>query len=266
VPASGAPTIVRRRGHETQGGFTLGPTFVTAKLVTLDRVPQNADMRRGCLVARRGKTRAWRSVVVLAVAASVVGCTVPTERMGRLGAWLARRSVPAAATPLPHVPTLDPDATELPWAREIDQLVVVSRTCRTLSLYEHGHLARRYPVVFGRNPLGPKRYEGDRRTPWGFYTIVEKRRHKRWARFFLLDYPNVSDAVRYTEAVAAGDVPDDAGRVPGIGGAIGIHGSDKEDLNKQGVDWTHGCVSLTNHDVVELDGLVIVGTPVWIEN
>jgi murein L,D-transpeptidase YafK len=169
-----------------------------------------------------------------------------------------------AAQPAPEVRVVDPDSTELPWARNEDYFIVVSRACKQLDVFYRGHLVRRFPVVFGMNSQGSKRYEGDRRTPTGFYSIVEKRPHARWARFMLLDYPNTSDLQRYAAAMTGGTLPLNDEEAPGIGGAIGIHGSDKEDLNVRGVDWTFGCISLTNDAVLELDSLVPVGTPVLI--
>ena len=94
--------------------------------------------------------------------------------------------------------------------------------------------------------------------------IIDKRHHRRWSRFLLIDYPNSTDAYRYAQAVEAGTIPRRRGRIPGIGGAIGFHGSDKEELNRQGVDWTLGCISLTNEDIIDLYSLVPVGTPVLI--
>ena len=199
-------------------------------------------------------------VLLLACASCAPGATRPTWLGRLLGQPAAKPTAPAVS-----VPVVDLDSVDLPWAEGEEYLIVVRRTCRTLDLYRWGHLIRRYPAVFGRNPVGAKLYEGDLRTPAGFYTIIEKRHHERWARFMLLDYPNATDAQRYAEAIGAGELPDDAGRMPGIGGAIGIHGSDKEDLNNQGVDWTLGCISLMSRDVTELDTIVPVGTPVWIQ-
>ncbi|MBI3785287.1 MAG: L,D-transpeptidase, partial [Deltaproteobacteria bacterium] len=53
--------------------------------------------------------------------------------------------------------------------------------------------------------------------------------------------------------------------LPGIGGAIGIHGAEDEGLNRRGVNWTEGCISLFNRDVDELYELVSIGTRVVIE-
>lgn len=148
----------------------------------------------------------------------------------------------------------------LEWAQAEDWFVLVKRQCRTLSVYRKGEWVETYHhVSFGRNP-GDKLYEGDRKTPLGLYRMVGRRRHPRWSRFILLDYPNTSDLEAHR--VAAED-----GRAPkGPGSQIGIHGSDEPILNRGGVDWTYGCISLLDEDVRELYSTVPPGTLVLIED
>ncbi len=80
----------------------------------------------------------------------------------------------------------------------------------------------------------------------------------------LLSYPNDQDRDRYVMALTEGRVPIIDGQAPGIGGAVGIHGTDREDSNARGNDWTFGCVSLLNQHVAELYELIPIGTPVLI--
>jgi murein L,D-transpeptidase YafK len=120
-------------------------------------------------------------------------------------------------------------------------------------------------VVLGRKP-GQKLYEGDQRTPTGLYMLIGKGHHRRWSRFMLLDYPTGQDVRRYWQNVAAGVVPRRRGSYPGVGGEIGIHGTDRESFNRVGINWTLGCISLFNPDVQDLYSLVQVGTLVYIKN
>ncbi len=60
-----------------------------------------------------------------------------------------------------------------------------------------------------------------------------------------------------------GDIPPAGDHYAGIGGAVGIHGTDKPSLNARNVD---GCISLENADVAELVTLVPIGTSVLIED
>jgi lipoprotein-anchoring transpeptidase ErfK/SrfK len=97
--------------------------------------------------------------------------------------------------------------------------------------------------------------------------IVDKRHHYRWARFLLMDDPNDLDVRRYWRSLASGEIPRrNGGRYAGVGGLIGIHGSDKEELNHAGVDWTLGCVSLATKDARELYALVPEGTLVYMKD
>jgi murein L,D-transpeptidase YafK len=184
------------------------------------------------------------AVVAVAVVVAT-GCTAPKR--------------PAvSSTP----PALVADEDRLPWAANEPWFVVIRKSCRTLDVYRNGERVRSYSAVFGMGGIrDPKLYEGDRRTPVGLYSIIEKRRHPRWGHFFLLDYPNERDTRRYWVALQEGAVPPGAG----VGGAVGIHGTDKPNLNRLNVDWTWGCISLANSDVEDLNALIPVGTPVLIE-
>jgi murein L,D-transpeptidase YafK len=172
---------------------------------------------------------------------------------------------PVKVAPPPPVAMLDDDDT-VAWAATEPWAIVVRRSCRTLDVYRNGRRVRSYPAVFGLASRGDKLHEGDLRTPTGFYMIVDKRPHVRWGYFMLLDYPNTHDRERYWRALQAGELPERGDGWVGIGGQVGIHGSDKPALNGRNVDWTFGCISLQTRDVSELASLVPVGTPVLIED
>ena len=158
------------------------------------------------------------------------------------------------------------DDDRLEWAAVEPWAVVVRRRCRTLDVYRHGERVRSFPAVFGLSSSGRKLHEGDLRTPTGLYMIVDKRPHARWQQFLLLDYPNAHDRERYWTALEAGELPREGDGWVGIGGAVGIHGTDKPGLNGRNVDWTLGCISLQNRDVADLAAMVPVGTLVLIED
>lgn len=157
------------------------------------------------------------------------------------------------------------DEDRLEWAAEEPWFIVVRTSCRTLDVYKHGERVRSYPAVFGIGGLQDKLHEGDHKTPTGLYSIVAMRRHPRWRRFMLLDYPNLHDVSRYEAALDSGRIPMLGNHPAGPGGAVGIHGTDYPDLNAKNVDWTWGCISIGNDDVEDLAKLVPVGTPVLIE-
>ena len=163
--------------------------------------------------------------------------------------------------PLPQATEIDRQAARLDTA---GPAIVVAKSQRTLYLYRDGVLAHRYKVVLGRHPTGPKRYEGDMRTPEGIYRIVGKYEHPRWAYFLALDYPNPDDLRRYERDLEARLVPVIEGTVVGVGNEIGIHGNDRPRAQRDGVDWTMGCIAMDNEDVRQLYATVVIGTPVLV--
>jgi murein L,D-transpeptidase YafK len=193
-------------------------------------------------------------VVALGIAGSLAGCADD---------WF-KPKVPAGVTAW-QPPLADEDRID--WAKDEPRFIVIRKACRTLDVYQYGERVRSFSVVFGIGGDDRKLYEGDMRTPRGLYSIIETRPHPRWGHFFLLDYPNNGDRYRYFAALDSGQIPKgEGGYTPGMGGAVGIHGTDKPDLNRRGVDWTWGCISLSNSDMDALASLVTVGTPVLIED
>jgi lipoprotein-anchoring transpeptidase ErfK/SrfK len=183
-----------------------------------------------------------RTLLLLLFAITLAACTA------------AQRTVPrpaeAAAPATPPQP---------------ERWILVRKTERTLSLYEGTQLVKRYPIVLGKDPHWAKLHQGDHRTPEGEYHIVNKYFHPFWSRFMMLDYPTPTNQEIYAWSRDHGLLPVRGRSLPGIGGAIGIHGTEDESLNRRGINWTEGCVSLFNHDVEELYDLVPIGTRVVIE-
>lgn len=141
-------------------------------------------------------------------------------------------------------------------------VLVVYKGARTLAVYRDGRFDRRYAVVFGKQPNGRKRYQGDMRTPEGLYRVKSKAHHPRWRQFIAIDYPNSSDIEEYKREIARGRVPAISGENLDIGSGLGIHGNDRPVEQINGDNWTKGCVAMRNDDVDELASLVPVGTPI----
>lgn len=149
---------------------------------------------------------------------------------------------------------------------------------RRLLFFENDILKRRFPVVLGKRPEGVKRRQGDSRTPEGEYFISSKRPRSRFRLFLGLSYPNARDAREglRSSAISSADYEGireaiRAGREPAwdtaLGGFVGIHGEGSEYegfVRRHHIDWTDGCIALSNEDIRDLYGLVEVGTPVII--
>ncbi len=151
----------------------------------------------------------------------------------------------------------------------INWSVTIFKSRHQLLLYYKGRLFHTYHAVFGRSPeAGTKLWQGDLRTPEGVYTIIQKHDSTRWKRFLSINYPNSVDIQRYGQLHEAGEVPpdeDDHRQPRPVGGEIGIHGTDEPRFNQWNINWTAGCISVDNGDIMELDRLLPVGTLVIIK-
>jgi murein L,D-transpeptidase YafK len=142
--------------------------------------------------------------------------------------------------------------TEKPQA---DKILIV-KSSRTMTLFSGEKVLRTYKVALGTVPRGPKRIEGDHKTPEGIYTIDAKNPQSRFHLSLHISYPSAADR---EQARKLGARP---------GGAIMIHGLEKQfaylgALHRQ-ADWTDGCVAVTNAEIEEIWTLVPLGTRVEI--
>jgi murein L,D-transpeptidase YafK len=132
--------------------------------------------------------------------------------------------------------------------------VILKKSERKLLLMTGGTVLKTYKVALGRNPIGPKKQEGDKKTPEGSYIID---RHDSKSSFHLalhISYPSAAD---HEQALRSGVRP---------GGDILIHGI-KNGMGWIGplhrlVDWTQGCIAVTNQEIEEIYALVPDGTPI----
>jgi murein L,D-transpeptidase YafK len=148
-----------------------------------------------------------------------------------------------------------PDAPPLPPDARADR-VVVDKTARTLSLLADGRVLKTYPVSLGGAPAGHKRREGDERTPEGRY-VLDYRNPDSFAHLSLhVSYPDSADVAR---ARAEGVPPGGMIMVHGITNGLGWMGR----LHRL-VDWTDGCIAVTNGEMDEIWRAVPDGTPIEI--
>jgi murein L,D-transpeptidase YafK len=139
-------------------------------------------------------------------------------------------------------------------------LVVKSRY--ELSVWSDTIEIKKYPVVFGTNPVDDKLREGDRCTPEGEFKIRSKYPHKSWSKFIWIDYPNKDSWRKHNLAIKQGLIPIDSN----IGGEVGIHGVPKncDYVIDQRQNWTWGCISLRNKDIDEIYEAINMNTIVRI--
>lgn len=134
--------------------------------------------------------------------------------------------------------------------------VLIEKHKRRLTLLSKGMAIKTYAVALGKNPIGAKEKQGDGKTPEGLYFIDSKNKLSRFHRSLGLSYPNKKDKKR---AQTLGVAP---------GGDIMIHGlkngiPDIGDFHAT-MDWTDGCIAVTNEEIEEIAQIVPEGTPVEI--
>jgi murein L,D-transpeptidase YafK len=135
--------------------------------------------------------------------------------------------------------------------------VVVHKSARKLELLRNGDVLRTYKVSLGLRPEGHKQFEGDFRTPEGSYKLTRRNPNSEYFLSIQIDYPNDRDVAR--------------ARKQGLrpGGAIMIHGQPNAPRKPRdyysNVDWTEGCIAVSNSDMVEIWLMTPPETPIEIQ-
>jgi murein L,D-transpeptidase YafK len=123
-------------------------------------------------------------------------------------------------------------------------------------LIAKGEVLKTYKIALGGNPDGPKIRHGDNKTPEGTYLIDSRNKDSHYHLSLHISYPNERDKKRAKEL----------GVSPG--GDIMIHGI-KNGLSWVGdrhteVDWTRGCIAVTDEEIDEIGKITRNGTIVEI--
>ena len=134
--------------------------------------------------------------------------------------------------------------------------ILIEKNARRLMLISQGEVLKSYKIALGGNPIGPKERQGDNKTPEGTYVIDGRNKDSRFHLSLHISYPNERDKNRAKEL----------GVSPG--GDIMIHGirngfSWVGDAHTE-VDWTKGCIAVTDEEIEEISKLAPNGTIVEI--
>jgi tetratricopeptide (TPR) repeat protein len=134
--------------------------------------------------------------------------------------------------------------------------ILIEKSARRLMLISQGEVLKSYKIALGGNPIGPKERQGDNKTPEGTYVIDGRNKDSRFHHSLHISYPNERDRKR---AKALGVSP---------GGDIMIHGI-KNGFSwvgnaHAGIDWTKGCIAVTDEEIEEISKLAPNGTIVEI--
>jgi L,D-transpeptidase catalytic domain len=218
----------------------------------------------------RGDRRIRRLFTVLVSIAFVViaACVRPPLEEPQPAPPVPRE--PAVARPVVVPP---PDPTSLP-CPEVLRLEVRKQE-RVLEAWCRGGGLRVFPIALSREPVGAKRRSGDQRIPEGDYLLVGSPRRSRFHLFIPIDYPSPQDADRglaegvisrsehrrILAAHAAGHLPP---QDTALGGLVGFHGEGERWRGDLDLDWTEGCVAVTDEAIGWLAVHAERGTPVAI--
>jgi murein L,D-transpeptidase YafK len=144
---------------------------------------------------------------------------------------------------------------KLPKDSKID-IILVEKSNRQMHVYTDGKKLKTYSISLGFRPKGKKHFEKDGKTPEGVYYIISKNSRSVAHKSLGISYPNAADK-KY--AARRGKSP---------GGHIMIHGL----MNGLGywgkfhrfVDWTGGCIAITDSEMDDLFRHVDVGCKIEI--
>ena len=154
--------------------------------------------------------------------------------------------------------------------------VLVDSKQNRLKLYNEKNVVKEFHASIGVNGSSFTRIMGDKRTPTGEFTINLFNPQSQFKKFFRIDYPrpdHVEKALKdkiitkkeydyYWNYKRNRGYPP---QVTKLGGQIGIHGVGRKDswLHKK-VNWTDGCVAITNQEIDDLSKYIGIGTKVVI--
>jgi murein L,D-transpeptidase YafK len=137
----------------------------------------------------------------------------------------------------------------------VDSLVVY-KSKRKLLAYSGGEIILNCKISLGKNPIGAKHFQNDLKTPEGIYSIFAKNPKSGYHLNLGISYPNATDLAyaQQNEKPAGGDI-----KIHGMRNGWGFIGK----LHLL-LDWTNGCIAVTDKEMDLLYGIVPVGTPISI--
>ena len=126
-----------------------------------------------------------------------------------------------------------------------------------MSVYSDGKHLKTYSISLGTSPIGQKTQEGDGKTPEGEYFIDWVHPNSSYYKAIRVSYPNTNDKLKAFE------------RGVSAGGDIMIHGMPNGFgwmfplLSK--LDWTEGCIAVSNTAMEEIALAITVGAKIIIK-
>ena len=136
--------------------------------------------------------------------------------------------------------------------------ILVNKADRKLYLKNGDKVIKQYRIALGGEPIGPKEREGDNKTPEGQYFIEAHNPYSSYHLSLRISYPNEEQKKKAKENNYS------------AGGDIMIHGLPNKLPNTLfklvhfSMDWTQGCIAVTDEEIEEIYKLVPDKTPILI--
>lgn len=122
--------------------------------------------------------------------------------------------------------------------------IVVQKSSRKMTLHRGSEALKSYRIALGGNPVGHKEVEGDQKTPEGIYRISGRNPNSRFHLSLRISYPNAADILH---AQTLGLSPGGDIMIHGLPNGFSGHGS-----THNLIDWTAGCLAVTNEEIEEI--------------
>jgi len=135
--------------------------------------------------------------------------------------------------------------------------IILFKSTRTLKVYHNDILLKTFKVALGKFPKGAKHQEGDKKTPEGTYFIDAKNPKSQYHKALHISYPSKKDW-KYARSHRISP-----------GSDVEIHGLPQEyaylGKTQSQIDWTWGCIALSNQELDSIYPWVKVGTPIILK-
>jgi murein L,D-transpeptidase YafK len=147
-------------------------------------------------------------------------------------------------------------SSALPTPQQKATRILVLKKEHKMELFSGETVIKTYTVALGRGGLAPKQRQGDHLTPEGLYQIDRRNQNGRFYLALHVSYPNEADRER---ARKLGVDPGGDIMIHGIANGLGWLGS-----MQRMIDWTNGCIAVTDAEMDEIWLLVPIGIPIEI--
>lgn len=157
---------------------------------------------------------------------------------------------------------------------EILKLRLYKSERKLLLIDVNGKTVNEFSVMLGRQPIGAKQRQGDNKTPEGAYLLDSKNPKSKFYKSLHVNYPNKKDLenARIKGIKDPGDnimihgLPNDFGPYMDFLRSVGLD-TLADGLIRQAlpfIDWTQGCIAVTDKDMDIIYSLVKVPTMFFI--